>query len=240
MDTIVQVPAFEEGEKLADTLRSITALETGDHDVTVEAWVTPSINPSCGFCDTMAYAERVDGVTVFEAPEGKLSARNEAHAHAVQQGADVIVSWDADAPPLDDRALTSLIDTAARPRVAAANSIPVSAGQYEPLGTAVEMLTSIEQATAAHINGQAHALTAGAWESAGPFTTVDETDAHDVRAEEEFRFYHRLQRHGDILTAPHAHVRNDLRRTACLLGIGQESYCGRRGVETFQPLTVDR
>lgn len=233
---VVQVPAFEEGPSMLRTLREI-----GDQDVpdgwrvAFQVWVTLS-PPDRELCDTWQAAVEAEGFTPFEAPPGKLSARNEAHDAAVEDGFDVIVSWDADAKPLRDDALASLLETVSQDGVVCANSRPVSRGDGL-FGAVVDVAAGAEDGLLPHVNGQAHAITAAAWEKAGPFDTdLDQTVISDVRAEEEFSFYRRLSALGRVTTAPGAAVENDMRRNWCKVPImGQSGYCETRGEKTFHP-----
>lgn len=243
MRVTVQVPAYREGPAMAPVLEEIVAQDDGGHDVTVEAWVTLS-PPQKSRCSTWQTARSVDGVGVYEAPAGKLSARNEAHDHAVEQGADVIVSWDADAHPADPLVLDRLvgaIDGPAEPVVA--NSVPrATVEDGSVLGRAVDFFGSIEDTLRPHVHGQCHAMSRTMWETAGPFDTeIDQTEGRTVRSEEEFRFHQTAEQVGEVVEVEQAVVFNDPRRHHCKIrdatriGGAGEGFCGRRGVETFSP-----
>lgn len=230
----VQMPAFEEAAKLPETAREINGQRVPDGvRLTKEAWVTRSEDRR-GVCTTMNAAKTVAEWTVYEAPAGKLSARNNAHNHAVTHGADVIVQWDADAPPLGGGVLKALIETAAEDGVALANSTP-TARDGSIWGTIVEAGSKIEDVTRPHIHGQCHAMTTEAWQAAGPFdTSLDETAIHEVRAEEEFDFRDRVAEVGEVVDVGQAKVFNDPRRSRCALpGLEDREFCQRRGEDTF-------
>lgn len=222
---VVQVPAYDEPD-LSRTLRAIREQPTPEWaTVRYEAWVTPSDGA------TVRQAEMSDGWVVHEAPPGKLSARNAAHDHAVSDGADAVVCWDADAPPLGNDALRTLV-APLREGAAATNSVPTSPRTL--VGAFTDLAATAEELLAPHINGQAHAFTTDAWTEAGPFTeSVDQTSVYDTRAEEEFRFRRRLSRAGPVVDTP-ARVLNDTRRTECRLGLRSDAFCERRsGSTTF-------
>lgn len=222
---VVQVPAYDEPE-LTRTLRQIRDQPTPEWAaVEYEAWVTPSDGA------TVRQAEMAEGWMVHEAPPGKLSARNAAHDHAVTSGADAVVCWDADAPPLGDDTLRTLV-APLREGAAATNSVPTSPRTL--VGTLTNLAATAEELLVPHINGQAHAFTAEAWEQTGPFSeSVDQTSVYDTRAEEEFRFRRRLARAGPVVDTP-ARVLNDTRRTECRLGLRSDGFCDRRsGSTTF-------
>lgn len=236
---VVQVPAFEEGADMLPVLESIREQSAPDGiSVAYELWVTLS-PPDRELCTTWQAAVEAEGFEVYEAPSGKLSARNAAHNHAVREGHDVIVSWDADAAPLANDTFSELLRPILEGSASCANSNPYSSSSGA-FGVVVDVFASIEDVTVPHIHGQLHALTANAWQQAGPFDdSVDQTDVSAVRAEEEFAFRRRLQTQTDsgVVTAPGAVVYNDPRRAYCQVpGLGQNPYCGQRGVRTFSPL----
>jgi hypothetical protein len=235
----VQVPAFEEGWRVHHTARAITEQRVPPgFTVDVETWVTPS--PSdLATCDTYQAAAAVPAATAHTAPRGKLSARNAAHQQAVQEGADVIVTWDADAPPLHDGVLGALLEPYDAPEVVATNGRPVA---RTAVGGVVNLAARLEDTVRPHLHGQLSSFTAAAWEQAGPFDTdVDETNIDEVRPEEEFSFYARLAEIGRVATAPAARVLNDTRRHGCTVdrafgrfGTSMRPWCRRRGVDTFE------
>jgi len=235
---VVQVPAFEEGSEMLPVLGSIRDQPVPDSvSVDYQVWVTLS-PPDRELCSTWQAAVGAEGFDVYEAPPGKLTARNAAHNYAVREGYDVIVSWDADAPPLADHTFAELLEPILNGSASCVNSNPYSssAGAF---GAVVDVFASVEDVTVPHIDGQLHAMTADAWRQAGPFDDgIDQTDVTEVRAEEEFAFRHRLQSQSasGVVTAPGAVVYNDPRRAYCQVpGLGQNPYCGERGVRTFSP-----
>lgn len=230
---VIQVPAYNEADTLPSTAREILSQRVPDnYTADLQAWVTRSENEK-GCCDTMMAAESVPKMTVFEAPVGKLSARNAAHSHAVSRGYDTIVSWDADAPPEHDGVLASLLTAIDGEDVVAANSVPTSLSRHRSvLGAAVDAVAAVEETVFPHINGQAHALTTEAWQNVGPFDdSIDQTSMETVRGEEEFRFGRRLRRLGEVRQPPEAKVYNDPRRVYCRIPIGEQPpYCGELGI----------
>lgn len=233
MKSVVQIPAYNEPATLPRTARDILNQPVPEgHTIDVEAWVTRSEDES-GCCSTMNAARSVEGLTPYEAPKGKLSARNAAHEHAVREGYDAFVSWDADAPPLSDRTLSALVTALEGESVVAANSVPVARGNDSSvLGTAVDAFSAVEEAVFPHINGQAHAITTAAWEQVGPFDeTIDQTDMRTVRGEEEFGLIRGLRSIGKVVKPPEARVFNDPRRMYCKFPIGEQPpYCDTRGI----------
>lgn len=230
---VVQMPAYNEADTLPQTARDILSQRVSDnYSVDLQAWVTRSENEN-GCCDTMMAAESVPEMDVFEAPVGKLSARNAAHSHAVTRGYDVIVSWDADAPPDHNGVLASLLTSVGKDGVVAANSVPSSLSRHRSLlGMAVDAVAAVEETVFPHINGQAHALTTRAWEAVGPFDdSIDQTSMRTVRAEEEFRLGQKLRQLGEVEQPPDAKVYNDPRRVYCQVPIGdQPPYCDTLGI----------
>lgn len=237
MNAVVQVPAYDEPADLfRRRLASISAQEPPPGwDVTFEAWITPVDDADPSF-----EIAREVGVQPFRAPPGKLSARNAAHAHAVDAGVDAIVSWDADAPPLRHDALVGLLEPLEREDVVAVNSDPVAAmgpdGGLSMLGMLVDAGGAAEDAVNPHLHGQAASLTTAAWSEVGPFDeSIDQTVPEIVRDEEEFGLWADLQAMGTIAADGRALVYNDPRRHFCRVApeFAPPDYCGRRGAETF-------
>jgi len=232
---VVQIPAYEEGRTVYETATEL--VETQDlpdgWDVDYEAWVTLS-PPDRELCDTWQNAMAAENVDVFEAPQGKLSARNAAHNSAVERGYDAIVTWDADAPPLTKESLGWLIQPLGRDGVAATDSRPRSRTEESFADSTIDLLAAIEDRVFPHIHGQAHGMTAEAWRQAGPFNTdLDQTSLADVRAEEEFKFRHRLSEVGEIVRPEAAIVYNDPRRAYCNMPFVSSDHCTGR-VGTFE------
>jgi len=230
----VQVPAFEEANQLPKTLREIdTQTVPSGVSVTKQVWVTRSEDRR-GTCSTWQAAEMVEGWEVHEAPQGKLSARNAAHDHALRNGADLICAWDADAPPLADTVLHSLVlDILDNDGVVLANSNPI-ARDGSLLGLGSEVASKLEDGVVPHVHGQCHVMAAAVWQRAGPFDTdLNQTDIGDVRAEEEFAFRRRVAQIGRIADDPAAKVFNDPRRNACRLPNYEDPFCERIGDNTF-------
>lgn len=230
---VVQMPAYNEADKLPSTAREILEQRVPDgFSVDMEAWVTRSEDES-GCCDTMMAAESVPSMDVYEAPVGKLSARNAAHSHAVGRGYDMIVSWDADAPPEHDGVLASLLTALDEPGVVAANSVPTSLSRHRSLlGMATDAFSAVEETVFPHINGQAHAITTSAWQAVGPFDeSIDQTSMREVRGEEEFGFGRKLRQEGKVVQPPDAKVYNDPRRAYCKVPMGSRPpYCDTLGI----------
>lgn len=209
---IVQIPAFSESP-WTDRLDQITAQSPPDGwTAEFEAWVTPNC-PNLDGCMTYQNAKHHPNVDAHVAPEGKLSSRNEAHAHAVEaRGADVVVTWDADAPPLNEYALAALLMPYDDVEVVATNGNPVAPGGV--VGRITNAFAGIEDRLRPQMHGQLSSFTADAWERAGPFDTetINERAIEDVRAAEEFGFRRRLEEYGSVVDVPEAKVLNDTRR----------------------------
>lgn len=237
MDVVVQIPAYEEGRQLTTTAEQIVAQpEPGFASVDVEAWVTLS-PPDKSLCDTWQAGMAARGVDTFEAPAGKLTARNAAHDSALSRGYDVIVPWDADAPPIHDDTLTELLRPINnREDVVAVNSRPVAATDPDVIARLTDITGYALDRINPHIHGQCHALTAEAWQTVGPFDdSIDQTTSTVVRREEEFDFYDRLAEIGTVVDQRSAEVFNDTRRTRCRVPLlGDSEFCSRRsGTTTF-------
>lgn len=237
MRAIVQVPAFEEGERMFPVLDSIAAQSVpSEWRVDLEVWVTLS-PPDRSLCDTWQTAVSASGFDVYEAPTGKLSARNAAHSSAVDRGADVIVTWDADSTPRDDAVLGALLKKHESGCVAVNGQPRVFPFEPTPLGALFDLGGTFEDNVKPHMHGQLSSFTADAWSAVGPFDdSIDQTDVDEVRSVEEFGFYRSLSQIGRVCEAFGAVVYNDTRRWKCRLGGGVDaSYCDRRGLTTFFP-----
>lgn len=231
---VVQIPAYEEGRTVYETATEIAQQRVPDGwDVDYEAWVTLS-PPDRDLCDTWQNAMAAENVDVFEAPQGKLSARNAAHDSAVERGYDVFFSWDADAPPLREDTMAAMLRAFEKtPRPVCVNSRPKSSPDGL-LGQVVDFAAAVEDIATPHIHGQAHALTTEAWEAIGPFDeSIDQTDLPAVRAEEEFGFWRKLRSMGKIFEPPGAVVYNNPRRIACKVPFATSRHCVGR-VGTFE------
>jgi len=234
MDAVVQIPAYEEGRTVYKTATEITQQRVPDGwDVDYEAWVTLS-PPDRELCDTWQNAMAAENVEVYEAPVGKLSARNVAHDSAVERGYDVFFSWDADAPPVyEDTMATMLRAFEQDPRPVCVDSTPKSSPDGV-VGQVVDFTAAIEDIATPHIHGQCHAMTAEAWEAVGPFDeSVDQTSLPTVRAVEEFGLWRKLRAIGDVAKPPGAVVYNDPRRIKCKIPFAPSDHCTGR-VGTFE------
>jgi len=242
----VQVPAFHEGDHFYQTLPEIASQEPPEGmTLTFEAWVTPGCDDLSN-CRTWQAAENTRTVDAYEAPVGKLATRNTAHAHAVNEGADIIVAWDADAPPAHKDVLRALLtpyqETDA---VVATNGNPTKATLVGPLISAV---ATAEDVIRPHFNSQLMSLSSFAWAEAGPFDTdLDQTDVSAVRQEEEFDFYDRVSGLGEIAAPSNATVVESPRRQLCTVdrafsrfGMRTHGYCNRIGERSFHPRKTGR
>lgn len=235
MDVSIQVPAIDEPPgQFRSVLRSIRSAQNRFFEPTYEAWVTPTNGV------TMDVAAE-EGFDVHKADTGKLSARNQAHDHAVGSGQDAIITMDADSHVLSNEALDSLIEPLKSGNAVACNSVQVASrtpeGGVSALGMVVDLGGTVEDVIRPHMHGQASSFTVDAWEYAGPFDeTMDQTDSVSVRTEEEFGFYSRLREYGDVIFPESALVYNNPRRHVCRLpGMGDTEYCSRLGEVTFSP-----
>lgn len=247
MRVAIQVPAFREGEAMRPTLDEIRAQPVPEYvsELSLEVWVTPTTErPDAD--ETWQVAESA-GFDVYEAPPGKLSARNAAHDSAADRGFDVIATWDADAPPRSDETLTALLDPFEYDDADAVRGNPVS--DWHLFGTLENIFrVGVARQVYDHIHGQLSAFTAAAWDCAGPFDeSLDQTELVEVWDEEEVDFARRLRECGRFVHARGAKVYNDSRRTRCrfekafaFTGRPVSEWCDQRGCETFQPRRDDR
>lgn len=237
MDISVQLFSFDEpADRLAGTMDAYAECDVPPFvdSITYEACVTPKSTVA-------SHPEAARAHPVFdlvETPAGKLSSRNKAHERAVRSGSDVVVSGDADAPPLTTECLSRLLRPLRSNRVVAANSNPIATSGTGPI---VNVIAAAEDAARPHMHGQCSAFSVGGWKHAGPFDTeIDQTDIRQVRREEEFRFYRRLSEVGNVVKVHDAKVLNDTRRVTCAIesaGPGRSKYpfCRRAGEHTFHP-----
>jgi len=237
MEVVVQIPAFEEGRQLTETAEQVVAQPTPEFaSVDVEAWVTLS-PPDRSLCTTWQAAMDAKGVDTFEAPQGKLSARNAAHDAAVERGYDVIVTWDADAPPLRENTLVQLLAPFDDRAVVATNSKPVAATAPNPIKRLIDLVGYTEDTIRPHLHGQCSAFRAAVWADYGGFdTSTTQSEIDPVRKEEEFGLYGAFSEHGKVVDTG-ALVYNDPRRHYCKWPLaGGGSFCERRSGEvTFAP-----
>lgn len=226
----VQVFAYDEPD-ITDTLDAISDQQAPAWDVTFEAWVTPADGR------TLDAVAAHDTFELFESPTGKLSSRNAAHDAVAD---DVIVVWDADAPPRQNDTLSRLLAPyVVRDGVVATNGRPLA--PWTLVGVPVNIGATLEDTLRPHLHGQLSSFTTDAWRACGPFAAVSETDIDSVRPTEEFEFRRCLERRGEVVDTD-ATVLNDTRRHECRIrsvpgafGAPQSGYCGRRGSETFNP-----
>lgn len=243
MEIYVQVPSFEEGDDMLPALRSITEQRVPD-DWTVhrECWVTLSPKDK-ELCTTWQAALKAEGFEPYEAPDGKLETRNTAHDHAAENGADAIVTWDADCVAHHDEVLYNLCQHFEDPSVAAVRGEPIS--PWTDVTGALENVKRLStRAVTRHMHGQLSAFTADAWRHAGPFDTDrDQTSLIDVWMEEEYAFARRLREAGRMVHESDAAVQDDSRRTKCKISRSLQrtgrkpvfGYCESRGETTFAP-----
>lgn len=232
MRVALQLPAYDE-PRMASTMDAWAAQPVPHFvsDISREAWVTPSDGR------TMQIAREHRGFKAFEAPSGKLPARNEAHDSAVRRGYDVMVAFDADAPPLTENTLPALLQPIYNGEAVATNAYADAEG-----GLLASVTNARERFKGAigGVNGRGHAFTRSAWEHAGPFRQVNDADIKSVWVEEELKFPYRVRQVGPFKRAPDARVHRDLRRERCRLaklkGDAESPFCERMsGDTTFAP-----
>lgn len=242
MNVALQVPSYEEGEDMVPTLDSILDQQVPEYveNLSLEVWVTLS-PPDRDLCTTWQTALRQAGFEPFEAPSGKLSARNAAHNSAVERGYDIILTWDADAPAYHDEVLKAMLDPFESGDADAVRGHPVSA--WHLFGALENVARRATRAVHGHMHGQLSGFTAEMWECAGEFDeSIDQTNIGEVWPEEEFDFANRLRECGRLVHATDAKVFNDSRRMRCRFerafafsGREVNPWCSDRGVETFEP-----
>lgn len=205
----VQVPAFDEPpDRFTTAMNGIASQEVlDDIELAFEAWVTPTDER-----ETLAAAEAHPVFEAVESPPGKLTTRNRAHANAVNEGADVIVTWDADALPAHKHVLAALLDPLGEEDVVAANGNP-RAPRSNPINVFINGIAKVEDRVRPHVHGQLSAITAYGWDQFGGFDPdVDELDVLEVRRHEEFELYRELAELGDVRRVRQAVVLEDPRR----------------------------
>jgi cellulose synthase/poly-beta-1,6-N-acetylglucosamine synthase-like glycosyltransferase len=236
MKVAVQVVAYDEpDEKLSQTFESVNRQQVPRRlHVEKEAWVTPA-HPD----DSAFSVAREHGFDAYEAGQGKLTARNQAHNSAFDRGCDAIVTLDADAPMLSEHTLRNLVTPIRDGKAGAVNSYPVSHktpnNALSLFGLVVDTLGRAEDAVFPHLHGQCSAVSERAWRNCGPFETdIDQTDSVAVRKVEEFEFCRCLKRNSGITMRFDAPVYNDPRRHLTSLGIPpREAYSEKIGNKTF-------
>lgn len=244
MDVAVQMLAFREGRNFTRTMdawaeQPVPGFVGG---VSYEAWVTPSARPKAN-CSTWRQAVEHPVFEANEAPKFKLPSLNAARQSAMLAGRDVFVTSDADAPPLARTTLTALLEPLVDSSVAAVASNPVC--PTNPIGLYSNLGVTFKEVIGG-LHGQCHALSAPAWDVAGPLDEdLDHTRLWSVWKEEEYRFAHRLRQYGQVRYRIDAPVYNDTRRRECawLEALGKQTadYCERReGDETFNPDAAGR
>lgn len=237
MDVAIQVFSYKERE-LEDTLDEYEKLNIPGFvdNVAYHACVTPRDS----YMPRMAeHAESHSTFEMIQTPSGKLSSRNHAHDLAMEQGYDVIVSGDGDAPPTDRDYLHALLGPFREPGVVATTGL-----QYDenPVTFPITHTFYYADQMRKPIYGRSSAFTVEGWRHAGPFADVDQTDVYSTRGEEEFDFRRRLEEIGEFRMVSDARVHTDLRRVKCKyqkqwnkIGRPMSPYCERSGTETFHP-----
>lgn len=229
MNVALQLFAYDEGyDRVYDTM-DMWADQYTDHHIDYFGCVTPKP----GGMTVDAVLDHPD-YELIETPKGKVSSRNYAHDMVMEY--DVIVTTDADAPPLSDDTLYNLLYPYRDVDVVATNANVSSPGIF---GLAVNTLGRVEDAARPHMHGQCSSFTTDAWEVCGPFDeSVDQTNVGDVRSVEEFGFYSDLDMLGKVIYCHDAPVFNDTRRVYCKFDSTpfvepKHEWCQRIGVDTF-------
>lgn len=217
MRVAIQVPVYDEDPRmLRDTLTAFKQANAESFEASYEAWITPS-RPA----DPLFDVARECGFSTFEAPEGKLSARNAAHNSAFERGHDAFITIDADAPLLSDQAFEGMVREL-REGAEGVNAVSIARrdpqGGRSVAGALVDAACLLEDVVVGHLSGRCSGVTREGWEHAGPFDdSIDQTDRTTVRSEEEFKLYRKVSEVGPVTYADDAHVHNDLRRHICKL-----------------------
>lgn len=233
---VVQLFAYDEPDVIAETLDRYAATPAPDNwTLDYQAWVTPTPTR-----ETLRHAESHPTFRAMRAPQGKLTTRNKAHDWAFTHNYDVVITADADEPPLRDDYFTELLAPFSRPPVQAVTAWPKNTNALAPL---LDVARKFDEANKP-IRANCSALSQQAWSHAGPFRTnaVDETDIDSVRAEEEFGFRRRIEEIGEVVEQHSAQVEANNRRMAskvfgALRPLGQTDlgHAASRGAQTFAP-----
>lgn len=230
----VHLFAYDEPH-LRETLDAYAKAETPD------GWMfdyVVGVTPKNG--RTVQEVEAHPTFRLMKTPKGKLSSRNVVHDSALEDGAEVIISGDADAPPAQDDYLVKMLEPLTNSGVVGVNGFQQAHGLTRPLlmaGYYGDLYVNRP------MFGRSSAFRADAWRAVGPFDTdLDQTDVHEVRQEEEFRFRRSLEDLGDVIDRTDARVTSSGRRVMCMaldalnpVGRSEAPYCSRRGTETFAP-----
>jgi len=233
---LVQLFAYDEPDVITPTMNRYAKTPAPDNwAIEYQAWVTPTKGHR-----TLRQAENHPAFQAVEAPPGKLTTRNKAHNRAFNRNYDVVITADADEPPLRDDYFTELLAPFQQANVHAVTAWPKNTGLTAPLTSLARRLDE----TRRPIRANCSALAEHAWHHAGPFRTVDvdESNIESVRAEEEFDFRRRIEETGDVVEQHSAQVKANNRRMASKvfrslrpLGDTDLGHAASRGAETFAP-----
>lgn len=235
-NAVVQLFAYDEPGLITDTMDRYAATPAPDGwTLDYQAWVTPSPTH-----ETLRQAESHSTFRAMRAPQGKLTTRNKAHDWAFAHNYDVVITADADEPPLRDDYFAELLAPFSRPGVQAVSAWPKNTSALAPV---LDVARRFDEANRP-LRANCSAVSEHAWHHAGPFRTdvVDETDIDSVRPEEEFAFRRRIEEIGDVVEQHAAQVEANNRRLSSKvfgalrpLGNTDIGHAASRGAETFAP-----
>lgn len=233
----IQMFAYGEDRVIRPTMDGYARLDIPPGvDVDLQAWVTPTRSGR-----TVREVRQHHSFNLWEAPEGKLDARNAAHDKATRDGYDIIVTADADEPPMSADYLHRLVQPIRDGGAVATTGFPKDTSFVSPLVDAWRLADQLR----GPIRGNTSAFTIDAWRLAGPLDTTNtkQSSIDSVRSEEEFQFRRRLSDAGRVEDVYEARTVANNRRNLCKIqdamnpvGDAGEGYCGRRGTATFDSL----